>query len=424
VITLDVGTLDVTATDGNINQGIASVITVDGSANMDAGNSITLNGGLNADNTTLLAQNDVTLNGTLDVGTLDVTATDGNITQGNTSVITVDGAANMDAGNSITLNGGLDAGNTTLLAQNDVILNGSLDVGTLDVTATDGGISQGTQGRITVLTGPTNLIAGADITLDQANDFNGTVNASGNNIALNDINDLTLGAVTASGDLGIGSGGNLNQDASSGRGIEVLGKTNIVAQGSVVLGNPNNKFPQGVDVQAASYQIAGDSRKAAGDAMAKVAGSMPVMSLQGIGLSSANAPQPLVMSSGSASSPSASASASGSNGANSSGVTVDLQNVSQQDAPLMVAVSLPKGISTVGTGFSFEMPESVKTLVNADTAVQITQADGSPLPAWLKFDAQALRFEATAVPNSALPMQVNVSVAGQRLTVVISERTE
>ena len=90
----------------------------------------------------------------------------------------------------------------------------------------------------------------------------------------------------------------------------------------------------------------------------------------------------------------------------------------------MVAVSLPKGISTVGTGFSFEMPTPIKTMIGTDTLVQITQADGSPLPDWLKFDPQSLRFEATAVPNSALPMQLSVNIAGQRLTVVISERTE
>lgn len=63
-------------------------------------------------------------------------------------------------------------------------------------------------------------------------------------------------------------------------------------------------------------------------------------------------------------------------------------------------------------------------MISADTSVQITQADGRPLPDWLKFDQQSLRFEANAVPSSALPMQLSVNIAGQRLTVVISERTE
>ncbi len=191
--------------DGNITQGNTSVLTIDGAANLNAADSIVLNGDLNAGNTTLLAQNDITLNGTLDAATLDMTTTDGNIalnggvtadnvtldaggnmalngninaltldatadgsiTQGNTSVLTIDGAANLNAADSIVLNGDLNAGNTTLLAQNNITLNGSLDVGSLDMTATHGGILQGTQGHITVLTGPTNLTAGTDIVLDQ-----------------------------------------------------------------------------------------------------------------------------------------------------------------------------------------------------------------------------------------------------------------
>ena len=103
---------------------------------------------------------------------------------------------------------------------------------------------------------------------------------------------------------------------------------------------------------------------------------------------------------------------------------VDLQNVSQQNTPLMVAVSLPKGAATVGTGFSFEMPESVKGMTGSDTEVRVTQANGSALPSWLKFDRQLLRFEASAVPDGALPMQLTALVYGQRVMVVISERTE
>lgn len=78
----------------------------------------------------------------------------------------------------------------------------------------------------------------------------------------------------------------------------------------------------------------------------------------------------------------------------------------------------------VGTGFSFELPESVRLMVSGNSELQITQTNGSPLPSWLKFDPQGMRFEATAVPDSALPMQLVVAVAGQRVTVVISERTE
>jgi hypothetical protein len=50
--------------------------------------------------------------------------------------------------------------------------------------------------------------------------------------------------------------------------------------------------------------------------------------------------------------------------------------------------------------------------------------DGAALPAWLKFDAQSLRFEASAVPDGAFPMQVVMTVGQQRVVVVISERAD
>jgi hypothetical protein len=180
-----------------------------------------------------------------------------------------------------------------------------------------------------------------------------------------------------------------------------------------------------VTVKASSYLVAGDNRKSAAEAESKVMGAIAMALMPGIAMPNAQAPQPLVMSSaGSGSSSSSSATAGSTTGANSSGVTVDLQNTSQQDTPLMVAVSLPKGASTVGTGFSFEMPESIKGMVSDETEVSVTQANGSPLPSWLKFDRKNMRFEASAVPDSALPMQLAKVVNGQRVMVVISERTE
>ena len=90
----------------------------------------------------------------------------------------------------------------------------------------------------------------------------------------------------------------------------------------------------------------------------------------------------------------------------------------------MVAVSLPKGASTVGTGFSFVLPDSVRATASEGVSVEATQVDGNALPAWLKFDRANLRFEAIAVPDGAFPMQLALSMGGQRLVLVISERTE
>jgi len=90
----------------------------------------------------------------------------------------------------------------------------------------------------------------------------------------------------------------------------------------------------------------------------------------------------------------------------------------------MVAVTVPKGAAVAGTGSSFDLPENIQSLASNVEQVLAQQADGSPLPAWLRFDRKTLRFEATAVPDGAFPMQVSLIIGSQRVLVVISERTE
>ena len=137
-----------------------------------------------------------------------------------------------------------------------------------------------------------------------------------------------------------------------------------------------------------------------------------------------NMPAPLVLTSSTSSSGSTSTPTTGS-GANSSGVVIDLKEAAVNSAPVMAAVSLPKGTAIAGTGFSFELPESVRKLTGNDTSsVQASLPDGSALPAWLKLDARTLRFEAVSVPDGAFPLQVALSIGAQRVVVVISERTE
>ncbi len=77
-----------------------------------------------------------------------------------------------------------------------------------------------------------------------------------------------------------------------------------------------------------------------------------------------------------------------------------------------------------GTGLSFELPSNIRELVQTPDNVQATLPNGGPLPAWLKFNAQTLRFEASAVPDGAFPLQVAIQLGKQRVMVAISERTE
>ncbi len=78
----------------------------------------------------------------------------------------------------------------------------------------------------------------------------------------------------------------------------------------------------------------------------------------------------------------------------------------------------------MGTGFSFVLPESIRSSKPEGQPVQVALADGRPLPSWLRFVPAEMRFVANAVPDSALPIQVVLMLGGQRIVVVVSERTE
>lgn len=113
------------------------------------------------------------------------------------------------------------------------------------------------------------------------------------------------------------------------------------------------------------------------------------------------------------------------NAGNSAGVIVDFKGSVGTTASNIVAISVPKGTAVSGVGFSFELPESIKTAAQqVAQPPKVLQADGSPLPSWLKFDPQRLRFDSEAVPDSAVPMQIVMVVGQERVIVVISERSQ
>ncbi|MDP1654516.1 MAG: YDG domain-containing protein [Hylemonella sp.] len=415
--------------------------------------------------------NALTLGDVTTTGKLDATA-GGDITQDSTSPnkivvggdttlnsttgdIKLDGANNdfkgmVNAeGKDITLNdtnglklGNIDAtGKLDATAVNDLNVNGSVNADTLKLDSTNGSITEGTNGKLILATGPTDLKAKNDITLDGANDFKGTVNADGGNIRLKDTNALALGNVTTRGDLTLDSTGTLDLGGSTVRGdlsanthngnisqtgpLLVNGKTDLNAgTGGVTLTNPANNLRGGVMVTAGSYSIVGDARKSAGQAQEKILSSLSTPALPGLpgsGISTSAPPQPLILTQNSVSTASADSSA---NATNNSGVSIDLREAPAPSASIMAAVSLPKGTATAGTGFNFELPESIRALEGNGASPQASLADGSALPSWLRFDAKTLRFEATAVPNGAFPLQLALSIGGQRVLVVISERTD
>jgi hypothetical protein len=113
--------------------------------------------------------------------------------------------------------------------------------------------------------------------------------------------------------------------------------------------------------------------------------------------------------------------------ANGISISIDRNSTSGGDLSeaqvVMLTVSLPGAIATAGSGFSFELPPSVKALVENDLPV-VSLSDGSRLPDWIRFNPVTLSFEAQAVPDGAFPLQVFISARKAKVLIVISERKE
>ncbi|MCX5847207.1 MAG: filamentous hemagglutinin N-terminal domain-containing protein [Deltaproteobacteria bacterium] len=123
------------------------------------------------------------------------------------------GAANditlTNASNSFSSIGILGGRNVTLTNMGAFALNASTISGTLGVTS-GGNITQ--TGPLSV-TGAATFVAGAgnNITLAGANDFTTVKITSGNDVALNDVNTIDLGASTVSGNLSVTATGPITQ---------------------------------------------------------------------------------------------------------------------------------------------------------------------------------------------------------------------
>ena len=100
-----------------------------------------------------------------------------------------------------------------------------------------------------------------------------------------------------------------------------------------------------------------------------------------------------------------------------------------------VTVSLPKGTATEGVGFRVPLPPEVVSM--ATTTGSLTTAPAAapkielhaivggravPLPNWIIYLPEQQEFVATAVPDGALPITIEINLAGQRTLMVISER--
>ncbi len=242
-------TLGASAISGNLKvtaSGLISdsgVVTVAGGTSLaaGAGNNITLS---QADDfvgpVSIVSGKDVTLND-INALTLGASAVSGNLKVtssgliSDSGVVTVAGGTSLaaGAGNNITLSQADDfVGPVSIVSGKDVTLN-DINALTLGASAVSGNLKVTSSGLISdsgvvTVAGGTSLAAGAgnNITLSQADDFVGPVSiVSGKDVTLNDINALTLGASTVSGNLKVTAGGLISDSGV----VTVAGGTSLAA---------------------------------------------------------------------------------------------------------------------------------------------------------------------------------------------------
>lgn len=175
-------------------------------------------GAVNASSTNIALNdaNALTLGNITTTGTFNVEA-NGDVTQTSGSALIVGTNANIGAGSgNVTITNvantfggsvGLSGANVTIGDDDSLQLGNINATGALAVTSTTGALTQAAGSSIVAM-GESTLTAAADINLNSTtNNFVGAVNASGVNVNLFDgAGGITLGAITASGNLGVTSG--------------------------------------------------------------------------------------------------------------------------------------------------------------------------------------------------------------------------
>jgi hypothetical protein len=105
-----------------------------------------------------------------------------------------------------------------------------------------------------------------------------------------------------------------------------------------------------------------------------------------------------------------------------SGVNVYTINQATQQAPGLVAVLVPTGTATSGSGMVIALPEAVlASEQKSNVSVSVTLPDRQPLPSWVRYDPASSSLITTAVPAGAFPFSVLVNLGSLSTIVQISE---
>jgi hypothetical protein len=440
------GNLSVQTNGGNIVQSTApnSALQVTGTSTLDAGSgNVTLPnvpnqfGGavsLQANDVQVVGSNGLILGSSTVSGNLSVTAATGNVTQ--SATLSVAGTSTFNAtqgdvllnnANTLTQAVVVHAVNATLHTASALTLGSSTVTGDWVAMVDQGDLTQ--VGPVSV-GGITDIITTAgNVTLtDAANSF------------------AELVSVHTSGSLGLSSDGPLTLDKVVTVGDTVLSSHGKLDLGTSVFGAKVNANSGGFDiVQSGPIKVGGNSNFEAGSAKIDLFNPKNTWSgsiLYKGGIVMINHPQlmnavnagTLVVraetsaiqpakvsapaSTGAAASTGTAAAAASGEGA----VSIAVSRPASGNQTGLITVAVPAETAAPGRSFSFSIEAHVPATAAASADVRVTQADGKPLPEWLRYEASTKTFVATSVPPGAFPLQLKVGIGGVETLMVINEK--
>ncbi|PUE60628.1 hypothetical protein B9Z44_14245 [Limnohabitans curvus] len=440
------GNLSVQTNGGSIVQSTTpnSALQVTGTSTLNAGTgNVTLPnmpnqfGGavsLQANNVQLVGSNGLILGNSTVSGNLNVTAATGNVTQsapltvmGTSTITATRGDVVLAQANTFVQPVAVNAVNVNLHSTSALTLGASTVTGNLMATVDQGDLTQ--TAPLTV-GGKTDLITttGNVALTNAANSFADLVSVdTAGTLKLTSGGALTLGQVKTVGDTDLKSNGKLDLGTSVfGAKVNAnSGGFDIVQTGPIKVGG-NSNFEAGnakIDLFNPKNAWSGSILYKGGIVMinhpqlmnAVNAGTLVVRA-------ETSAVQPAKVSAPASTGNAAANGASSGTANGDSAVSVSATRPASSNQTGLITVAVSSEAAAPGRSFSFSIESQVPAAAATNTEVRVTQADGKPLPEWLRYEATTKTFVATTVPPGAFPLQLKVGIGGVETLMVISEK--
>jgi hypothetical protein len=105
-----------------------------------------------------------------------------------------------------------------------------------------------------------------------------------------------------------------------------------------------------------------------------------------------------------------------------SDVSVSVNRAPSSAQSGLVTVTVSAEVASTGKGFAFTLTEHIPAEAAKSAQVSVSQLDGKPLPAWLRYEPATQKVIATSPPPGAFPIQIKANLGGVETVIVITEQ--